>query len=36
VPGKVKQMLHDTVMKRTLDDLRKRVEGQAGADRPTP
>jgi len=29
VPGKVKQVLHDQVMKRTLDDLRKRVEGGA-------
>ena len=31
VPGKVKQVLHDTVMKRTIDDLRKRVESKAGA-----
>lgn len=29
VPGKVKEMLHQTVMKRTLEDLRKRVEGRA-------
>ena len=28
VPGKVKEMLHQTVMKRTLDDLRKRVESR--------
>ena len=31
VPAKVKQVLHDTVMKRTLDDLRRRVEAKAGA-----
>ena len=36
VPGKVKQVLHDTVMKRTLDDLRKRVESQAGTGDSTP
>lgn len=28
VPGKVRRMLHDTVMKRTLDDVRKRVESR--------
>jgi ribosome-associated toxin RatA of RatAB toxin-antitoxin module len=36
VPGKVKQLLHDTVMKRTLEDLRKRVESRAGSAGSTP
>lgn len=27
VPSAFKKMLHETVMKRTMDDLRKRVEG---------
>ena len=31
VPGKVKRMLHETVMKRTLEDLRKRVERRVGS-----
>ena len=29
VPEKVKRMLQETVMKRTMDDLRERVEGRA-------
>lgn len=27
IPGKVKKLLHETVMKRTFNDLRRRVEG---------